>query len=346
MWGAHVQVSFRTLGGGGWQKAEAPSSRPSSPACRQEAGGSSCPCPDPGQHGSAWGDFEGFRESSARSEPFSQCLGRLAGPAALCHPEERGSLQPHEGGRGGTHAALVTPSEVIAKSLAPPEREALVRVPLAGASFLGTALRTPLAASGLGPPICPHRSAPVLSYEDIFKAAFPEVPVQAAAPDVPVLACFLEVPSEETTGLASGPEPFCLESGRLWRSLQDTREAQAWQGFWLESGCRESFLLVLGIDAAQQSLTGGSGPGLEGPPLMEQEEPVDGSSPPWDSRSGLIQTQFSGSPGCRQGALITYGLFLKKMPFPGHMQHLPVPRKQPLFTWRSLAMALLRRDVC
>ncbi|XP_008572497.1 PREDICTED: uncharacterized protein C14orf79 homolog [Galeopterus variegatus] len=66
-------------------------------------------CPDPGEHSSAWGEFEGFRESSAKSEQFSRSLGLLERPAPA--PEERGSPQPQPGGVTG--AAALPPSQPI-----------------------------------------------------------------------------------------------------------------------------------------------------------------------------------------------------------------------------------------
>ncbi|XP_062947823.1 uncharacterized protein CLBA1 isoform X2 [Cynocephalus volans] len=66
-------------------------------------------CPDPGEHSSAWGEFEGFRESSAKSEQFSRSLGLLDRPAPA--PEERGSPQPQPGGVTG--AAALPPSQPI-----------------------------------------------------------------------------------------------------------------------------------------------------------------------------------------------------------------------------------------
>ncbi|XP_012326557.2 uncharacterized protein CLBA1 isoform X2 [Aotus nancymaae] len=84
-------------------------------------GGSTCTtrCPDPGEHSSTWGEFEGFRESSAKSGQFSQSLELLEGPTELqplrttSAPEECRSHQPCQGGPWVTGTAAIPPSEPI-----------------------------------------------------------------------------------------------------------------------------------------------------------------------------------------------------------------------------------------
>ncbi|XP_004376867.1 uncharacterized protein CLBA1 [Trichechus manatus latirostris] len=273
---------------------------------RPSEGSSACTgsCPDPGEHSSTWGEFECFRESSAKAEQFSQPHGLLEGspdpplPRAASDQEKRGSLRPPQGGPDQTGNAAVTPSE------------------------------------------------PILSYEKIFKFAFQEIPVQPAREDVSTLDRCLEMSSEETAGLGPTHEPFCPESRKLWRALQNTPNLSTSRGLWNESRCRENFFLVLGIDAAQKRLLGGGGPGLEVPALTEPEEPLDGSSRRWNPCSALIQTRLSGSPSGRQGGLSAYSLFLKKSPVPGHARYLTMPRGKRLFTPRSLARMLFKSDVC
>ena len=77
--------------------------------------------PDPGEHSGAWGEFEGFRESSAKSEQFSQSFGLPERPTEPLLPrtpsaqKERGSRQPHRGGPRVSGTATVPPSEVFLK---------------------------------------------------------------------------------------------------------------------------------------------------------------------------------------------------------------------------------------
>ncbi|XP_003807042.1 uncharacterized protein CLBA1 isoform X2 [Pan paniscus] len=84
-------------------------------------GGSTCTarCPDPGEHSSTWGEFEGFRESSAKSGQFSQSLELLEGPTepqpprTTSAPKECSSHQPCQGGPWVTGTSAVPPSEPI-----------------------------------------------------------------------------------------------------------------------------------------------------------------------------------------------------------------------------------------
>ncbi|XP_020027611.2 uncharacterized protein CLBA1 [Castor canadensis] len=76
-------------------------------------------CPDPGELSSGWGEFEGFRESSARSEQLSQSLELLERPTesqsqrTSSISKECGSLQPHRGGPWVTGTAAAPSSEPI-----------------------------------------------------------------------------------------------------------------------------------------------------------------------------------------------------------------------------------------
>ncbi|XP_065374629.1 uncharacterized protein CLBA1 isoform X4 [Macaca fascicularis] len=84
-------------------------------------GGSTCVTryPDPGEHSSTWGEFEGFRESSAKSGQFSQSLELLERPTepqpprTTSAPKECSSHQPCQGGPWVTGTAAVPPSESI-----------------------------------------------------------------------------------------------------------------------------------------------------------------------------------------------------------------------------------------
>ncbi|XP_054944737.1 uncharacterized protein CLBA1 isoform X1 [Physeter macrocephalus] len=169
----------------------------------------SASAPELGEHSGAWGEFEGFRESSARSEQFSQSFELLERPTepqprrTISTQKESGSRRSHQAGPGVTGTSAITPSE------------------------------------------------PIVSYEKIFRLAFQEVPVPQATEDVSTLEHFLETSNEETLGLES-VHKLCSESRKLWRALQNTRTTTTSRCLWSESRCRENFLLVLGIDAAQK----------------------------------------------------------------------------------------------
>ncbi|XP_057587263.1 uncharacterized protein CLBA1 [Hippopotamus amphibius kiboko] len=102
-------------------------------------------------------------------------------------------------------------------------------------------------------------SEPIVSYENIFRFAFQEVPVLQATEDVSALDHFLETSNEEKPDLES-VHRLCSESRKLWRALQNTGTTTTSRCLWSESHCRENFLPVLGIDAAQKvNELGGSG---------------------------------------------------------------------------------------
>uniref|UniRef100_A0A8C0HZW1 Clathrin binding box of aftiphilin containing 1 n=1 Tax=Balaenoptera musculus TaxID=9771 RepID=A0A8C0HZW1_BALMU len=183
-------------------------------------------------------------------------------------------------------------------------------------------------------------SEPIVNYEKIFRFAFQEVPVPQATEDVSTFDHFLETSNEEKLGLES-VHKLCSESRKLWRALQNTRTVMTSRCLWSESRCRENFLLVLGIDAAQKSLSEGPGRTLGDPGLHEPEE----LGFRLHRCTALIQTKLSGTPGGRQGRLITYSLFLKT-PVRGNGQYITIPRKKKIFTPRNLKMTLFNSDVC
>ncbi|XP_066883727.1 LOW QUALITY PROTEIN: uncharacterized protein CLBA1 [Kogia breviceps] len=263
-----------------------------------EALSPSASAPDLGEHSCAWGEFEGFRESSARSEQFSQSFELPERPTepqprrTISAQKERGSRQSHQGGPGVTGTSAITPSE------------------------------------------------PIVSYEKIFRFAFQEVPVPQATEDVSTLDHFLETSNEEKLGLES-VHKLCSESRKLWRALQNTRTTMTARCRWSESRCRENFLLVLGIDAAQKSLSEGPGRTLGDPDLHEPEE----LGFRLHRCRALIQTKLSGTPGGRQGSLITYSLFLKT-PIHGNGQYITIPKKKKIFAPRNLKMTLFNSNVC
>ncbi|KAB1277430.1 Uncharacterized protein Cadr_000006548 [Camelus dromedarius] len=256
--------------------------------------------PDPGERSGAWGEFEGFRESSAKSEQFSRSFELPERPAetqlprTTSAPKEYGSRQPHQGGPWATGTATISPSELL------------------------------------------------LSYENIFKFAFQEVPIQQVTEAVSTLDGFLEASKEEAPGLEP-VQTLCSESRKLWRALQNSKTILTSQCLWSESRCQENFLLVLGIDAAQKSRSTGQGHTQEDPNLQGRAESTARSCH-LPHCGALIQTQLTGTPGSRQGSLITYSLFLKT-PFHGNRQF-TIPRKKKIFTPRNLKMTLFNSDVC
>ncbi|XP_028620386.1 uncharacterized protein CLBA1 [Grammomys surdaster] len=254
--------------------------------------------PHPGELSGGWGEFEGFRESSAKSEQFSQSF-ELLRRAAECQPLRTPSV-PKEGGS--------------------------CQVQQGGPWVTGIAA---------GP-----SSESVVSYEKVFRHAFQEVPVEQATEDVCSLDRFLEISNEETI-----PVPrLCSESRKLWRALQNTDTVSASRCLWSESHCRENLLPVLGVDAAQKSLSGGQGHAVEGSDFRKPEELLAVSGFHLHRCKALIQTKLSGTSGSRQGRLITYSLFLKT-PLQGNGHYITIPQKK-IFSPRNLKMAFFNNDVC
>nr|XP_027802438.1 uncharacterized protein CLBA1 [Marmota flaviventris] len=257
-------------------------------------------CSDAGELSSTWGEFEGFRESSAKSGlPQSlELLERPTDPQPLETPalKEGGSHLPHQGGSGATGITSHPSSE------------------------------------------------PVLRYENIFRFAFQEVTVEQATEDVSTLDHFLDISSEEDPGLASAHR-LCSESRKVWRALQNTSTMSVSRCLWSQSHCQEKLFLVLGIEAAQKSPSRDQGHISEGPDLKGPEELLALSTFDLPHCKALIQTKLSGTPGSRQGSLITYSLFLKT-PLHGNGRHITSPQEKKVFPPRHLKLALLNRDVC
>ncbi|XP_010858947.1 PREDICTED: uncharacterized protein C14orf79 homolog, partial [Bison bison bison] len=111
----------------------------------------------------------------------------------------------------------------------------------------------------------------VVSCEDVFRSAFQEVPVPQATEGISTLDHFLEARNEESSGLESA-QKLCSESRKLWRALHNTGTTTISRCIWSESRSRENFLPVLGVDAAQKSLSGSPGRTLGEPGLHEPEE--------------------------------------------------------------------------
>lgn len=179
----------------------------------------------------------------------------------------------------------------------------------------------------------------VVSCEDVFRSAFQEVPVPQATEGISTLDHFLEARNEESSGLESA-QKLCSESRKLWRALHNTGTMTISRCIWSESRSRENFLPVLGVDAAQKSLSGSPGRTLGEPGLHEPEE----LGFHLQRCRALIQTKLSGTPTGGQGSLITYSLFLKT-PIHGNGQYITTPRKKKTFGPRNLKLTLFNSDI-
>lgn len=180
---------------------------------------------------------------------------------------------------------------------------------------------------------------PVISCDRVLRSAFQEVPVPQAAEGIARLDHFLETRDGENSGLES-THKLCSESRRLWRALHNTGDTATSRCIWNESHSRENFLPVLGVDAAQKSLSGSPGRTLGEPGFHEPEE----LGFRLQHCRALIQTRLSGTPAGGQGSLITYSLFLKT-PVHGNGQYITTPRKK-IFSPRNLKLTLFNSEIC
>ncbi|XP_027705130.1 uncharacterized protein CLBA1 isoform X2 [Vombatus ursinus] len=204
------------------------------------------------EHNSSWGDFEGFSEASDKSDTFSS-LDILERWAA---PGARGSDADLNG-------CVTTPCGCLQTESLPCMGE--------------TAAASPSKAN--------------LSYENIFKLVFQEVPVQQMTEDICTLHHFLEKHNEENTSCKSVKKQFCSESQKLWRILQEKDGTSTSKCLWSKSHCQDNFLLVLGIDAAQKDLSGGKNHVLEDSNLKETEELTEVNGFNLNNCKALIQTK-------------------------------------------------------
>ncbi|XP_003463193.2 uncharacterized protein CLBA1 isoform X1 [Cavia porcellus] len=185
---------------------------------------------------------------------------------------------------------------------------------------------------------------PVVSYENIFRFAFQEVTVEQTTEEVSTLYHFLEANKDENSGLSS-VHRLCSESRKLWRSLQNTSTVSTSQFLWSESHCQENLFLVLSMDPARKVPSGSQGHILQCPSLREPEELLAVSSFHLHPCEALIQTKPSGTPGSRQGSLITYSLFLKS-PLHGNGQCITIPQKKKIFAPWNLKVAFFNNNIC
>ncbi|XP_036608772.1 uncharacterized protein CLBA1 isoform X2 [Trichosurus vulpecula] len=248
-------------GGRGCDEGAAPPGPPRLESRARSAAGSA-PAWDPGtpdgggwplaEHNSSWGDFEGFSEAADKSDTFSS-LDVLERWAA---PGAR-ERDPDLNGCAPTSCGCLQP-------------DSLPRVSEAAAA-------APIQAN--------------LSYENIFKLVFQEVPVQQMTEDICTLHHFLEKHNEENTSCKPVKKQFCSESRKLWRILQDEDGTSTSKCLWSKSHCQDNFLLVLGIDAAQKDLSGGKNDVLEDSNLKETEELAEVNGFNLNNCKALIQTK-------------------------------------------------------
>ncbi|XP_022360813.1 uncharacterized protein C14orf79 homolog [Enhydra lutris kenyoni] len=313
-------------------------------------GPSPCPAggPDPAEPGSAWGEFEGFRDASVQSEQFSPNFERPERPP---RPQRQtvASTQK-ERGAGVSGAAGSAPREVFLQrtSASPPHSSEDVfpfvfqdtPVPQAteGISPLNHILEAPGWESGrqlcfrvsLGPPV---------------QLVVPEtIRNKTAKYRASGRVCPLEEPlgrSDEPGGARGGGS----ESRRLWRALQSTDGASASRSLWSGSRCQENLFLVLGIDAAQKNPSGDLGHILECSDLKQSE---DLGVPAFSLRpcGARIQTKLPGTSGGRQGGSRAACSVFLKTPLPRNGQYVTIPWKKKMFNPRNLKMTLFNSDVC
>uniref|UniRef100_A0A5F8GL89 Aftiphilin clathrin-binding box domain-containing protein n=1 Tax=Monodelphis domestica TaxID=13616 RepID=A0A5F8GL89_MONDO len=277
------------------------------PTAAGEAGVSDGGCSCSVEHNSSWGDFEGFSETSDKSDTFSTL-------------------------------------EMLERWAAPGTRESDADLNACGSNSCGCLQADSLTRMSETAAVSPNQAS--LSYENIFKLVFQEVPVQQMTEDICTLRHFLEKHNEENTSCKSVKKQLCSESQKLWRILQDEDSTSTSRCLWSKSHCQDNFLLVLGIDAAQKDLSGDKNHVLEDSNLKETEELTEVNGFNLNNCKALIQTKLSGSSAPRHSSLFMYNLFLKKTPSSGNMQYITIPRKKKLFTAWNLKMKFFNSDVC
>ncbi|XP_044517833.1 uncharacterized protein CLBA1 isoform X2 [Gracilinanus agilis] len=222
------------------------------PTVAGESGVSDGSCSCSVEHNSSWGDFEGFSEASDKSDTFSTL-------------------------------------EMLERWAAPGTRESDPDLNACGSNSCGCLQADSLARMSETAAVSPNQAS--LSYENIFKLVFQEVPVQQMTEDICTLHHFLEKHNEENTSCKPVKKQFCSESQKLWRILQDEDSTSTSRCLWSKSHCQDNFLLVLGIDAAQKDLSGGKNHVLEDSNLKETEELTEVNGFNLNNCKALIQTK-------------------------------------------------------
>ncbi|XP_054303776.1 uncharacterized protein CLBA1 isoform X3 [Pongo pygmaeus] len=283
-------------------------------------GGSTCAarCPDPGEHSGTWGEFEGFRESSAESGQFSQSLELLEGPTepqppkTTSAPKECSSHQPCQGGPWVTGTSAVSPSEPI----------------LSYENILKCAFQE----------ITVQQAAEDVSTIDHF--------LEISSEEKPGLECVHKLCNESrklwralqsihttSTSQCLWSESRCQENFFLVLGIDAAQKnLSAGEGHIMED-CdlkEPEGLLTVSSFCLQHCKA-----------LIQTkgEEKLF-----WAGVWNPPSDQLSGRPGSRQGRLMTCSRFLKT-PSCGGGQHITIPRKK-MFTPRKLKLTLFNSDVC
>ncbi|XP_019665160.1 uncharacterized protein CLBA1 isoform X1 [Ailuropoda melanoleuca] len=296
-------------------------------------GFSTCPAggPDPGEHNSTWGEFEGFQESSSNSEQFFPNFERPERPphpwrqTAASTQKERGSRQPPQGGPGVLGNAGSSPYE-LPRSYEDVFRFVFQEVPAEQATEGVSPLDRILEPPGCepGPPLCSEsrklwRALQNTNSTSASRCLWSESRCQENL--------FLVL------GIDAARKVSQVSTGLLRVQLDSTATLPATlrlQG----AICADSM----------RNLSGDPGHILECSDLKEPEElgvPTFRLQP----CRALIQTKLSGTSGGRQGSLLACSLFLKT-PLCRNGQQITVPWKKKIFNPRNLKMTLFNSDIC
>ncbi|KAM6311508.1 uncharacterized protein CLBA1 [Aegotheles albertisi] len=165
----------------------------------------------------SWGDFEGFRESSDKSERFGHNLQILAKSTKTSRADAALS-------RG--HCRASAGHFCSEPSLHSGTQEAWSSLDEAN-----------------------H------SYEDIFKLGFPEVFVPQSRESVRSLDQVLGTNNEDVEIPELTKNQLCIDSGNIWRTLRDVNNTPSLRHPWSKSHCQENLLSVLGIDSNQKDFS-------------------------------------------------------------------------------------------
>ncbi|XP_030070931.1 uncharacterized protein CLBA1 [Microcaecilia unicolor] len=250
----------------------------------------SCTCKT--EHNS-WGDFEGFTESVASSESFNSTLGMPIQFPAIKNFQNVSHFSE-------THCTT-------SNGLDFPEP---------------TEQKRNITAMDSGAEVC-------LSYDDIFKSSFPDMPVHQSSENIVSLNRLLEISSEDKGVVELMKEQLRIGSVNIWRT-HDTTTESGLRSLWNESHCLKSLILTLGIDSDRKNVLD-STDHLGETDLKDAQEPteVDGFSV--NGSQTLIQTKLSVSPDTKRGRFFTYQLFSKKVPSNRNAPSIIIPGKKEHF---------------
>lgn len=255
----------------------------------------------------SWGDFEGFRDSLAKSERFSHNLEVLV-------KSTRTSRGGADLSRGRCRASA------------------------------GHLRSEPSLHSGIQEAWSSLNEANH-SYEDIFKLGFPEIFVSQSRESIRSLDQVLDTNNEDVGIPELKKNQLCIDSRNIWRTLRDFDNTPSLRHPWSKSHCQENLLSVLGIDANQKDFSESQDDIFEDSNVKDNEDcRFDGFS--INDCKALIQTKLSVPPDSRHGDLFTCNLFLKTTSSNGDTQYITIPRKKHIFATHNLKMKFFSSDVC